>query len=143
MPLGIVRNLLAQPRNETRTLGARSDEAHDAPQYVQQLGQLVQAGGADEGAYFGDARIVGLRPLRDPVLFGIHAHAAKLHDREHPSVLPDALLSVQRRSPPAILDLDSQDYKQHQRRTEQQDGSAGDEVETAVEQTAQHAVLES
>src|SRR5439155_13396296 len=36
--------------DEVRSLGARADQAHVASDYVQQLGQLVQRGAAEEGA---------------------------------------------------------------------------------------------
>ena len=113
---------------------AGADEAHVALQDVEQLGQLVEAGAAQDVADLGDPGVTGQLEQRARALvvglhggqpgLGVDAHRAEL---EHPElgVAPaDPLLAEQDRTAVLPLDQDGDD-RQHRRGDEQQ--RAGDD----------------
>ena len=76
----------------------RADQRHVAYEDIDQLRQLIQAGGANKGADAGDALVV-LGGVRDLVAVLGHRHAAELEDREDLAVQAGAALAEQNRSP--------------------------------------------
>src|SRR3546814_15949397 len=78
MPHAVVADLAFELVDELRALGPRADEAHLAAQHVEELRQLVQPRLADERADAGHSVVVGGRPARHAIAFGLGAHATKL-----------------------------------------------------------------
>lgn len=77
-------------------LGAWAYDGHVAFQDVQELGEFVQADGADEAADGGDAGIVLAGGESCYAVFlGIHAHAAEFVDGEDFAVFGEAVLLVE------------------------------------------------
>ena len=88
---------------EAGALGAGADQAHVAAEDVEELRQLVDALGADEGTDAGDAGVSFGGPAGTGGL-GIDPHAAELQQREDLAVQADALLAIHHRA--ARLELD-------------------------------------
>ena len=77
------------------TLGAGADKAHLAAQNVQELGELVEVGAAEQAAEGGAARVVVGGEGGAALEFGIEAHGADLDDVEEAAVNPHPLLAVE------------------------------------------------
>ena len=89
------RHRPADPRRQRRTLGSRPDQAHLAPQHVDDLRQLVEMVPAQHPADRGAARIAPHRPHRSGTLLGVLGHGAELEHPEHPSVPSQPRLAVE------------------------------------------------
>ena len=94
---------------------ARTDQAHLAFEDVEELGQFIQAGGAQEAPEAGEALLVG-----EQVTLGITqvAHGAEFVEFEDPTVQPGALLAENHR--PAEEKPDEQEQKNQNRRNDDQ-----------------------
>ena len=105
--------------------GPRPDQGHLAPQHVQQLRQLVDAGTPQQAAQTRHAHIVAKLSRRAPFRVDqagqpslrIGRHGAELQTREKPSAAPDPLLAKQHR--PAALAPHRQGCQRHQGQKEQ------------------------
>ena len=104
---------MAELLDEDRALGPRADQAHLAPQDVEELGQLVDVGVPEPVADAGAAAVVVRGPDRAGLAFRVGAHAAELDDPEPPPPLPDPLLGVEDR--PARGQKDGQGDDREQR----------------------------
>src|SRR5690606_13995192 len=105
-------------------------------QHIEYLGQLIDAGIADELAYTRHPAVVLLRPLRPAILFRIHAHAAELVHAKHPAAVAHTLLAVDQRGAQPVFELDCNDRDQHEWPGYQQQGQTRDDVEAALEHIA-------
>jgi len=88
-----------------RAFGPGPYNGHIAFQDIQQLGQFVEADGADEAAHFGDPGIVFASA--EPgyaVFFGIHTHAAEFQHLEDFAVFGEPGLAVEDVSPISSFD---------------------------------------
>jgi hypothetical protein len=100
---------------QRQRLGPRPDQGHLAPQDVQQLGQLIDAGGPQEAADRGDAHVVGGRDLRPA---GARAHRAELEHRERNAPLTDPQLPEEDGTGTRAAD---DDRHHHEHRNQQQE----------------------
>lgn len=126
--LGILRGELL---DEVRALGARADEAHVAVEDVPDLRQLVEAGGADEGADARDARVVVGRELRAGVLLGVDAHRAEFVDLVGLTKTASANLAVE--SWAAVLELDSDGNRHHEGQCNDEGDAGKHDVDNALD----------
>ncbi len=119
-------------------LGARSDEAHLAREDVEELGELIQAGFAQEAAEFGDAGVVLDLVAEFAVLVaeelellavGIELHGAELVDGEGCAAAADAGLLEDGGSGGVAADGDGDQGKE--RAEEGQQDERADEVDQA------------
>lgn len=125
-----------------RELGPGADEAHVAPEHVDELGQLVYAGAAEKGANAGNARIVrqlekgAVRPFVQVKEFALERfrvldHGTELEKADFPAVYADAVAHVEHGA--AVLQLDAQgDYREHGQEAHEGDRRHGD-IEEALE----------
>lgn len=127
---------LAELLHEIWDLGPRADQAHIAPDHVPQLGQLVQAELAQEGADPGTPVVVGRGP--GGILGVVHPHAAEFQHREDLLVQAHALLLEQHRARTGQLDRDRDE--QQQRAQQDQRDQAGDDVEGALDHGVERLV---
>ena len=97
---------------EFRALGARADDGHFTFQDIDQLGQLVQARGADEMADLGDAVIALGCKAGNTILFSICTHGTEFYDFKGFSVLRQALLAV--KDGAAIIQFDGDGDAKHE-----------------------------
>ena len=98
---------------------AGAHQRHIAPQHIEELGQFVDAGTADEAPHAGDAGIVlhlehqavHLVPGHQVLFarFGVGVHAAQLVDIEVPAVQAHALLAEDQRAGAFQLEGDRHD----------------------------------
>lgn len=90
---GIARVALENSVDVILSLGPGPDKRHVAPEYIVELGQLVEVTGAQKAACARDAGVVtaGAQPYAAPL--GVGTHGAELINGERASVAPDALLS--------------------------------------------------
>ena len=122
-----------QPGVESR-MRPRPDERHVPKHDVEELWQLVDAGGAKDAADARHARIVDRRLDRAGVALGIDDHRAELEGGEDAAVLADTLLDEQYR--PAILDLDRRGNDRRDRRKHQQSCARDQDVEEPLDHPA-------
>lgn len=135
--VGVLGVLCGELLNEVRALGARADEAHVAVEDVPYLRQLIEAGGADEGADARDARVVVGRELRAGVFLGVDAHRAELVDFIGPAEAAGADLAVECRA--VVLKLDGEGDERH----EGQRDDKGDAGEHDVDRALDGAVFDA
>jgi hypothetical protein len=115
----------------------RADDRHLALEDVDQVGDLVERGAAQQGADARDARVaLGDREARAHVL-GAADHRAQLEDVELAAVLADAALAVDRVA--LALQADRDHREQEERRGEQERGPGHGDVEGAAEHGAARA----
>lgn len=105
---------------------ARTHQAHFAFEHVHQLGQLIEAGGAQEAPELGQALLVGQRLAR--VIHRV-AHRAELEKPEQLAVQPRAFLAEEHR--PAQLDAHQHRGHQHHRGEQDEQQQADEQVEKA------------
>ncbi len=112
----------------------RTDQAHVAPDDVEQLGQFVQAGAAQEVAHRRDARVAGQLAVPFPFHRGVRiareqrgqhrvrvpAHGSELQATEEPAVPADAVMAEEDRRAVRAPDQ-GRDGHQHRRQQHQQD----------------------
>lgn len=106
MAIGVFGVLLFELFDEEGPFWAGPDEAHVAVEDVEDLRQFVQAGGADEFADFGNARVVFCRQLRARVFFRIDAHGTEFIDLVFLAKAADTDLAVEDGT--AITEFNSQ-----------------------------------
>ena len=99
----VVGDRLRELLDEHRPLRPRADQAHVAPQHVEQLRQFVEVRRAQDRAEPRLARVVRRRHLR-AVRLGIDPHRAELQHHERPAVQPAPLLPVEDRAGARELD---------------------------------------
>ena len=112
--LVVVRDRSREATSVLDHLGPRSHQRHVAADYVEKLGQLVDAASAKEGAYVRDAAVASNRPSgtrRDP-------HRTKLKKGKTEPVLTDSLLAKEDR--PVRFGDDRHSREKHRRRKDQQ-----------------------
>ena len=129
--VGVLGVSLGELLDEVRALGARPDEAHVAVEDVPDLRQLVEAGGADEGADARDARVVVSRELRAGVLLGVDAHRAELVDLVGLAEAAGADLAVEGRA--AVLELDGEGDGDHERQGKDEGDAGEHDVDGALD----------
>src|SRR6185312_2576606 len=93
VPEVIIGHFPAQLLDEIGALGPGADKAHIPFQHIDDLGNLVDPGGADEAAHPGDAIVPGGGPARHAILLGIGAHAAEFPHTEDAAVEAHPLLA--------------------------------------------------
>lgn len=98
MAIGVFGVFLFEFFDEERPFWSRTDEAHIAVEDVEDLRQFVQAGGADEFADFGNARVVFRRQLGTGIFFRIDAHGTEFVDLIFLAEAADADLAVEDRA---------------------------------------------
>jgi hypothetical protein len=111
-----------------------ADQAHVATQHVDQLGQLVEAGGAQPAAEAGDAGLVGAQVA---VGVAVVAHGAQLVEAKGLAVTSRAHLCEHDRAAHGRADGRGDD--RHGRRGEDQRRDGGDHVHGALDPLASHA----
>ena len=101
---------------------ARTDQAHVAFEDVEEFGEFIQAGGAQEAPEAGEALLVGQQAA-----IGVAqvAHGAEFVELEDPAVQPGARLAEEHRVTKEDQDQDVQ---------KQQDGGNDDQSENADEE---------
>src|SRR5690606_26153893 len=139
----VIGNLLRQFADELGTLGTRTYQAHLALDDVEQLRQFVETQLAQPLARARDAIVIHRRPARLAVALGILAHAAELGEQEDPAMAADAMLPVEHARTPAPLQLDGERTAQHQRQRQQEDETAGEEIEEAFQHAPRQRVAET
>lgn len=80
MAIGVFGVFFFEFFDEERPFRSGTDEAHVAVEDVEDLRQFVQASGADEFAYFGNAWVVFCRQLGTGIFFRIDAHGTEFID---------------------------------------------------------------
>ena len=128
-----VRELLIILLRNLRPLGAGADNRHVTLEDIHKLRELIQAALADDAP---DGRDTGIiyagGETGNAVLLGIDAHGAELDDLELAAVLCQPGLLIEDGT--AVIQLDRQGGKQHQR-TEQNERQPGaDDVKDAFDQ---------
>lgn len=106
MAIGVFGVFFFEFFDEERPFRSGTDEAHVAVEDVEDLRQFVQAGGADEFADFGNARIVFRRQLGTGIFFRIDAHGTEFVDLIFLAKAADADLAVEDGT--AITEFNSQ-----------------------------------
>lgn len=106
MAIGVFGVFFFELFDEERPFWAGPDEAHVSVEDVEDLRQFVQAGGADEFADFGNARVVFRRQLGTGIFFRIDAHGTEFVDLIFLAKASDADLTVENGT--AVAELDSQ-----------------------------------
>ena len=104
--------------------GSRSDQAHVAPQDVEELRQLVDVGVPQPVSDPGAPRVVVRGPDRAGLALGVAPHAAELDDPEPAAPLPDPLLAVEDRTARGQQD-GQRDHREE--RSEAQESEYGDD----------------
>ena len=89
-----------------------ADDAHGAAEYVEKLGQFVNAGAPDEAAQPRHTVIVAQRGLVSGAVGRRHVHASKLVDGKHLVAAPDTRLAEQHRARALQADRDSDQQQQ-------------------------------
>ena len=111
---------------------AGTDQAHLPPQHVEELGQLVQMGGAEQPPQASHPLVVDRRPHR-PAALGVHLHGAELPHAEGPAAKADPLLAVEQRA--AVLEaVDEPDQRRDEHRQQAAD-QAGEQVDGRLDGT--------
>ena len=126
-----LRDLLGVLLHVLPALRAGADDAHVALEDVDQLRQLVNAGGADDLADSGDAGVVLAGGAGAPVLLRIHDHGAELDHHEAPAADGAALLFVEHRA--AVVQPDGQGRDQQDRGQDDQRQRAQHYVEKSLD----------
>ena len=103
-PAGESRHRTLDPRRDLGTLGARPDQAHLAPQHVDDLRQLVEVVAAQHPPDPGRAHIAPRREHGSARPLGVRHHGAELEHREHGPAAPQPALAVQHRR--AVVEKD-------------------------------------
>ena len=116
-------------RDESRHLGARSDQAHGAAQHVNELGQFVQFVATQPAPASCNAGVTGHRQFGTARRF--HGHGSELEYSEVDTVPAHPLLPVEHRA--ACVELDDQRNKNKQRRQNQQAHAREDQVNRALD----------
>lgn len=106
MAIGVFGVFFFELFDEERPFWAGPDEAHVAVEDVEDLRQFVQAGGADEFADFGNARVVFRRQLGTGIFFRIDAHGTEFVDLIFLAEAADADLAVEDGA--AVAEFDGQ-----------------------------------
>lgn len=106
MAIGVFGVFFFELFDEERPFWAGPDEAHVAVEDVEDLRQFVQAGGADEFADFGNARVVFRRQLGTGIFFRIDAHGTEFVDLIFLAKATDADLAVEDGA--AVAEFDGQ-----------------------------------
>ena len=141
----VLAEVFAVALNLSRDDGPRAYEAHVATDDVPELRELVEAGLAEEGAEFRDARVVlelevgfpfltGLGVLCEVFLeglLGVRDHGLEFVAREEPAVLADAL--VREDDVAFVVDGDDKDKAHQNRRDNDAAADGADEVEHALD----------
>src|SRR5262245_52707922 len=102
----VTRHTAPELFDEAGSLRSGTDQAHVAPQHIEELRQLVKTPAPQESAQPRPARIVGSRPHRPGLSLGVHPHRAKLQHSEASSVDAHSLLAVQHGTRRGELDRD-------------------------------------
>ena len=89
-------------RHEAVPLGARADQAHLPHQHVPELGELVEAGRAQQPPDAGDARVPWLRV--EVSRSGLDPHRPELEQLERDPVPADP--GLREEDGPAVVELD-------------------------------------
>lgn len=129
--VGVLGVLFRELLDKVRTLGARADKAHVAVEDVPDLRQLVEAGRADEGPDFRDARVVVRRELRARVFLGVDAHRAELVDLVGLAEAACADLAVERGA--VVLELDGEGRRGHEGQREDKGKAREHDVDGALD----------
>ena len=126
-PFAELRQLALDPRGELRALRSRSDQAHLAPEDVDDLGQLVEVEASQHAAEAGAARVALASPDGSGAGLGVGHHGAELEDGEHPAPGPEPALAVEHRA--AVLEADGErdDGNEKQPQRPEEDQREGDE----------------
>src|SRR6218665_213809 len=125
--------------------GTGPHQAHLAPDHVEQLRQLVEAGDAQEAADRGNARVPGQLARRLPFParhgvagqivrergFGVWNHGAELVAAERPASETDALMGEYDRSRPGHADRQRDETDKREEEEQQQRGA--DKIHYALE----------
>jgi hypothetical protein len=93
----IVGNFAAEPFDKFRPLRAGPYEAHIAPQYVPELGNLVKPGGSKESSYGCNSGIIITRPSRTTISFCVCLHRSELIAFKEVLVAADTFLLIKDR----------------------------------------------
>src|SRR5882672_9765408 len=131
VPARVEGDLPAELAHERGALGARADEAHIAAQYIDELGQLIDAGHSQKPSHPCHTVVVFLGPSRHTVLLSLNVHAAELQNLENPTRLSHPLLTIEDR--PAGFVPNGQHRKDHDRQGGKQHGHADEDIEYALE----------
>src|SRR5229473_3089965 len=137
----IIRDLFGEPLDEFRALGTRADERHIALEHAPQLGNLIEARGAEKLAHAGNAGIVIASPFRTARGFGVLAHGAELHDLEDASRLAHARLGIEHG--PLGIQADGEHDQWKQRQGEDETNQRDDKGDHAANQDEGGAATEA
>src|SRR5438128_828914 len=107
----------------------RTNKGHVAPDHVEQLRQLVNAGSPQPAAYTCDTRVVAPYLLDNCSVFE-NVHRSELENVERPTVESVALLPEESR--PARIEFDERGCDEHQRQQRQKCRRCEDNVKAAL-----------
>lgn len=137
MAIGVFGVFFFEFFDEERPFRAGTDEAHVAVEDVEDLRQFVQAGGADEFADFGNARVVFRRQLGTRIFFCINAHGTEFIDFIFLAKAADADLAVEDGS--AVAEFDSQGNGNSEGQGADGSHTGHDDVDSALDGPLFHA----
>ena len=120
--------LVRKQAHVPRQLRARPDQAHVAPEHIEELRQLVQLGVAEERAQPGDPGVVPHR--QRAALLGAGRHGAELVDRERLEMPADPFLFEEHR--PLAVQLDRDRHQEHERSEDHQSGDGDQAVDDTL-----------
>ena len=128
-----VRELLVILLRNLRPLGAGPDNRHVTLEDIHKLRELIQAALADNAPDGRDTGIIYAGGEKgNAVLLGIDAHGAELDDLELAAVLCQPGLLIEDGA--AVIQLDRQGGKQHQRTEQNKRQPGADDVKDALDQ---------
>ena len=119
-------------------MGTRSDQRHVASKHVPYLGQLVEAGAAQDTPDAGDAGIGGRRLAHVGAVFH-HRHGAEFQHLEHPQIAAPAALAEQHR--PRAVEFDCERDQRQYGCNSKRDNGADDDVFSALDDRGPARVL--
>src|SRR5581483_10967959 len=105
------------------------DKAHVPSKHVQYLGQFVNSKLADYGADRCHTRIIALRPHGFTRHFCVSSHAPEFKEFEGGPHVAHALLTIENRCAPTVLEFDRKRRNQHRGERYDQNDRARNQVE--------------
>lgn len=130
MAIGVFGVFFFELFDEVRPFWSRANEAHVAVEDIENLRQFVQAGGADEFADFGNARVVVCRQLGTGVFLCVDAHGAEFIDLVFLAKATDADLAVEDGA--AVAEFNSQGNGNSERQGTDGSHAGHDDIDSAL-----------
>ena len=130
MAMPVQGQLLVKFMNKSRAFGTWTDKTHVTPQYIEYLGQLINAKFAHYFTKTCDSRIIFLSPLGHAILLGIFTHATEFVNGEGFSIQAGAFLCVNDGG--AGFDEDQQGRNEHEGEGQYQKEGTDQQVEDTL-----------